>query len=201
MVFESQRELQAAWSCWRLWEPLTGGKVGVAGSTKTVVTDVRWRNRKACSCTPADPKLVTGRGTAVPLMPHDAAYAHLGVPRRADGVGAPARTSLDRKLMAIIARLRAMSRPTPDEFTVASAGLLETTGGYYLQTIYLSFEELKAFESKWRGVFNQFFHRDPSAPRLELSVYASCAPAGGKERAVGDLGAKSGHLRTGTPPW
>ena len=170
-VLESTTELHNAWACWRVWEPISGSQVGVKGFKKTVLTGVRWVDGKARL--PEDPLLVTGRGEPVPLLPPDEAYKHLGILRRIDGVSDPAKKEFTKKWMAALSRLRGLRKPTVAEFTVASAGLLETTGGAYLHAMYLSFEEADFLEGKWRKVYNRFFCRDPSAPRAELYPFLS----------------------------
>ena len=94
-TFETVEQLTAAWHVWRVWEPMTGSKLGIRqytkasaarGELKCAVTGVRYVQGKAvCG---GDPRLRTAAGVAVPFIGHNETYKHMGIFRRADGAWA-----------------------------------------------------------------------------------------------------------------
>ena len=177
-VCESQAEMERAWDCWRLWEPISGSRVGVLAKKKTVLSAARFvRGRWV---TPRDPKLTTGRGVPVVMIGLDEAYKHLGVWRRADGIGTTARVKIEERFRPALRRLGRLRKPTRDEFNVCSEGLLCSLGGFYFQTAYASFEATEKVEAKWRRLLNRNFRRSWSTPRAELYGQPEEGPGGVK---------------------
>ena len=154
-------ELRKAWSIWRAWEAISGSKLGVKKKLKTVVTGVQYVNGVA-TC-PEDPLLKMRDGSYMPFARHDECYKHLGKLRRADGSDEDAWShptmGLRHKLLAAVARLRRMRRPSINDFMLVSNALIGGLAGYYLQTIYITFEQAEEVESKWRAVYRMHFGR------------------------------------------
>ena len=75
-----------------------------------------------------------------------------------------------------------MVRPSIREFLTASNALLGGLGGYYLQTLYITYEQAEEVEAAWRRVYRLKFGREcsicQSTPRvfwlLHCPVLVSC---------------------------
>ena len=154
-MFESEADLRKAWDIWRIWEDISGSKLGVKADLKTVVTGVTFEGGRQQSV--VDPKLELRGGGCVPFIAHDAAYKHLGVWRCANGEEARAWAALSAKLQIALQRLRRMHKPSIREFLVASNALLGGLAGYYLQTLYISFEQAEEVERRWRSIYRRKF--------------------------------------------
>ena len=61
---------------------------------------------------PRDPKLVTARGVAVPYVPYDQVYKHLGLKRRCDGVCSAIFQALYKKVKLANKRISKLVRPS-----------------------------------------------------------------------------------------
>ena len=181
--------MELAWSCWKVWEPTAGAVVGVLAKKKTVLTAARWV--RGMWVTPADPKLRTGRGVAIPMIPMDEAYKHLGIWRRADGITTTAIEHIKERFRPALRRLSRLRKPTLEEFMVCSEGLLGSLGGFYFQTVYFPLEETDKIEASWRRIFNRKFGRDPSSARIELYEQAQAGPDGKKGVARVHLAAQA----------
>ena len=59
-------------------------------------------------------------------------------------------------------------RDRPAGFILASGYLLDGLAEYYLQTMYVPFEELEVIEREWRRLYNLKFKRSMHAPRAQL---------------------------------
>ena len=174
-VFESVEELRKAWSIWVAWEQITGCKLGVKALVKTVCSGVDFASGAAVAVD--DPQLALATGELVPFIMPNAAYKHLGNLRRLDGDDRTAwkgdgvwGLGVRGKLEVALQRLKKV-RPgamTRDEFVMVSNALLGGIGGFYLQTLYITFAQAEEVEAKWRRIFNRLFSRDSSTPRAEL---------------------------------
>ena len=167
--FSSAGELKKAWAIWRCWEAISGSKLGVKEKLKTVVTGVRWLEDKQVSIT--DPGLAMRDGSKVPFMACDEAYKHLGNWRRADGKDDIGWARLKRKLQAALAKLRRMWRPSVNEFLIVSNALLGGLAGYYLKTLYVSFEQAEEVEREWRCIYRSKFGRSFEEMRSKPRAY------------------------------
>ena len=167
--FSSMSELRKAWAIWRCWESVSGSKLGVKKNLKTVVTGCRWKDGVQVSID--DPKLCLRGGGTVPFIPCGAAYKHLGNWRRADGKDDVSWEELKRKLRVALAKLRRMRRPSVQEFIVASNALLGGLAGFYLKTLYITFEQAEEIEREWRAVYKSKFGRSYEEARSKPRAY------------------------------
>jgi hypothetical protein len=152
--FSSEEDLLKAWEVWRVWTLVSGSKLGVKLRLKTAVTGVRYVDGKPVSI--ADPKLPLRDGF-VPCIPHDEAYKHLGIPRTANGSDDEAWRKISGAFHAALARLRRLQKPTVQEFMLVSNALLGGLAGYYLQTLYISWQQAESIERRWRVIYRQKF--------------------------------------------
>jgi ribonuclease HI len=175
-------DLLDCWEIWKTWAPIAGCKLGVVPredgeggkstgrelKLKTAVTGVRWADGKAV--TVDDPGLFTAKDERVPFIRHDEAYKHLGILRRADGSDDDAWKRLLRIFDVALARLRKLRGTTRREFIIVSNALLGGLAGYYLQTLYISFQQAEVIERKWRRIYRQKLGRKlgiaTSTPRV-----------------------------------
>ena len=154
-AFETEKDLRRAWAIWRSWEAITGSKLGVKKALKTVVTGVRYEEGRILDV--EDPLLRLRGGGVVPFIRNEEPYKHLGNMRCANGDDKEGWTALKRKLRAALARLRRMQRPSVGEFMMVSNALLGGLAGYYLQTLYITFEQAEEVEREWRTIFRRKF--------------------------------------------
>ena len=154
-TFSSEQDLKKAWEVWRAWEAISGSKLGVKAKLKTVVTGAKYVNGQAVSV--VDPLLRLRGGGYVPFAHHDEAYKHLGNMRTASGSDVAAWKSVKGKLLAALARIRKLHSPSVGEFIQVSNALLGGIAGYYLQTLYISFEQAEEIESRWRSIYRMKF--------------------------------------------
>ena len=148
--FETLAELKKAWAIWRLWDGVSGSKIGVKGFLKTVVTGVRYEGDRVVSM--EDPLLRMRNGMFVPFAHYSSNYKHVGSMRQSDGGEEEAWRQLSRKFDAALARLRKLRRPSRNEFILTSNALLGGLASYYLQTLYITFEQAEEVERKWRAI-------------------------------------------------
>lgn len=178
-LFDDVGNLRKALQVWLSWAEVVGARLGIKGLVKTVVAGVEYREGKAC--TPKDPRLTDLDGTAIPLLPCDGLYKHLGVPRAANAdayrtwTGHGGMAGIRDKLRAGIRRLRQL-RPghtSPEQFVCVSNVLLGGLGSFYLQAAVATEGELEQIEREWRRCFNRFAKRDHSAHALSLYMPAA----------------------------
>ena len=180
-TFQTLGDLRNAWKVWTMWEAVSGSKLGVKAQLKTVVTGVRYVDGVAKAM--VDPQLHMRDGSTVPFLRHDEAYKHLGNMRRADGDDAAAWKKLRGVMEAALARLRRLRRVTAREFIAVSNALIGGLAGYYLQTLYVTFEQAEIIERKWRSIYRRKFGESleeaGSKPRV---YYYRPVKAGGLRR-------------------
>jgi hypothetical protein len=173
-----EHELRKAWEVWKVWEPMSGAKVGIktkpTQADKSILTGV-WYDAAGKSQAIADPLLLTADGRRIPVHPPSYFYLHLGFPRRADMSSASALTALTKKVSRIAHRLRRLRggsarrcKPRRDHVLLVSEAMLGGTAGYYLQDLYLTWKEAEDLEARWRAAYNFVMRRDPSTPAAEL---------------------------------
>jgi hypothetical protein len=168
-TFESERDLNRAWDVWRLWAKVSGSKLGIKGTLKTAVTGARYRDGKV-ECI-RDPLLPADGGGYVPLLMHDEAYKHLGVWRAASGDDGRAWAEVKKKLNAALERIRSLRRPTINEFMTISNALIGGIAGYYLQTLYITFEQAEEVEAAWRNIYRRKFGSSYEEAHSKPRVY------------------------------
>jgi hypothetical protein len=150
-VFESVGELRAAWDVWRMWEPMTGARLGiVAAADKTVVTGVQYDERGRARTVP-DPLLVTVDGRKVPLWSPERAYKHVGAWRSADASEKAGRRAFAKCLRRAVARVRGMRRPTWYQFMIVTEAFFGGYANFYLQSMFMNADELDKLEATWRN--------------------------------------------------
>ena len=190
-LHESVPDLRDAWEVWSTWAPISGCKLGVKVNLKTAVTGVHWEGGRPTSV--PDPCLRLPGGGQVPYMRHDEAYKHLGIMRRADGSDACAWKALVRKFDAAIGRLKRLRQPTVQEFMMVSDALLGGLAGYYLQTVYISWQQAEVVERKWRRLFRAKFGKRLGITQSTPRAYYY-DEAGHFERAHGKAGRTRQHI-------
>ena len=154
-VFSSEQDLQRAWRVWTAWEAISGSKLGVKAKLKTVVTGARYVDGKVASV--VDPLLRLRGGGYVPFAHHDETYKHLGNRRTASGSDVESWKHVKAKLLVALARIRRLRQPSVGEFIGVSNALIGGIAGYYLQTLYITFEQAEEIESRWRTIYRQKF--------------------------------------------
>ena len=169
LSFSSEAELQKAWAIWRLWAKVSGSKLGVKQKLKTVVTGVRYVEGKAVSV--VDPRLEMDDGSYVPFAALDEAYKHLGNWRCVNGDDREAWRRLKARLRVALARLRRLYKPSQSEFMMVSDALLGGLAGYYLQALYITFEQAEEVEREWRQIFRSKFREEFSDHRSKPRIY------------------------------
>ena len=183
-IFNSSEALQAAWAVWTAWIAVSGCKLGFKSASdgtplKTAVTGMRHVAGVAREI--ENPKLSTPAGQVVQTLGMDEAYKYLGMWRCASGAEAKGRKALQSKMMAAVARMGKMYRPSRADFVMVANGLLGGLATYYLATEYVSFQELDVkVEARWRRHYARMFKREVSRPNVQL--YESVQTARGARR-------------------
>ena len=99
-VSRSKEQVLRAWDIWRAFCKIFGSQLGVKRRMKTGVTGVRYVDGKATEV--EDPGLEMEGGGTVPFWVHTEAYKHLGIWKRADGVGAHGWADVKKRLTYIL---------------------------------------------------------------------------------------------------
>ena len=180
-IFESEAELRKAWSVWKVWEAISGSKLGVKGQLKTVVTGATY-TAAGVMADVLDPELKLRGGGTVPFIGHREAYKHVGNWRCAGGDEAIAFEKLSAKIDVALQRLRRMHRPSINQFMTVSNSLISGLANFHLQTLYISFEQAEEIEKKWRGVYRSKFGRGFSEERSKPRAYYYQPKGGGGVR-------------------
>jgi ribonuclease HI len=177
--FGAENELRKAWEVWRVWTLVSGSKLGVKLRLKTAVTGVCYVDGKPTSV--PDPRLPLRDGY-VPFIPHDEAYKHLGIPRTVGGSDDAAWRKVSGAFHAALARIRQLHKPTVHEFFLVSNALLGGLAGYYLQTLYITWQQAETIERKWRAIYRQKFGRSLRVSESTPRTFYYAERAGGSTR-------------------
>ena len=132
---------------------------------KTVLTSVGYDSCGKQINLP-NPQLRLRGGECVPYLDKDVAYKHLGQSTCASASSSAAWKAFLHKCKAAIARLRQIKRGAVSsrEFHMIGDSLLGGLAGFYLQTLYISFEQAEIIERMYRKAYNMTFLRDSSSP-------------------------------------
>ena len=165
-VFDNVGQLRKAWAALSTWEVLVGTEIGIKAADKTVLTGII--RRKSADTSVSGVTLRTADGRTVPTRGKDTSYKHAGRYRRADGSCVDERAHFTKHFNTACSRLKAMRNPSRWAFMTVSEALLVGSGGFYLQTLHLTWTETDALEARWRGVANLKLRRAHDSPRAEL---------------------------------
>ena len=178
-IMRNVAEVRKVWALWTNWEVITGSKLGIKARGKTVLTGIMY-GRDGRPCEVVDPKLFTAYNTRLPFMPYHVAYKYLGRYQRADGIDDVAWAKLLAKLEVALCRLRSLHNISLKDFYLVSEAILNGLVGAACQTMYITFEQAKIVEAKWRAIYGAKFRRVRSAPRAPLYSKGSKALDGGR---------------------
>ena len=161
------QEVALAWAMWCEWASMSGAKIGIKGFKKTVLTGVCYSEAGVAKSVP-DLGLMLPDGARVPLLPHDEAYKHLGRWTCANGDDSRAWLELKKLFKVALARLRKMRvrKTTRRDFDMVADWLLGGVAGFYLQTMYITFEQAEWVETQYRSIFKLKFEVDRSTPNV-----------------------------------
>ena len=165
--FTRPKEVRRAWAMLSAWEPCAGTEIGIKAAAKTVLTGARW-SPDGRALPIGLLRLCTADGRVVPVIGAHEAYKHLGRMRRADGSCSAEKQAFVKKVKHAIALIRGMRRPTRYALMLVSDALIVGLGGFYLQTLHITWEEAEKLEACWRRAANRALRRRGDSPRLEF---------------------------------